>query len=121
MIQGIMQEQTHGMGADMRPLSVSENHDVAYTDKCSTSLSGGLIAKEVLYPPISVVRCSLSVLSNAMTPANDFSGGCHSGKGSFPEMTGSDSVLPEVSNIAKMTLPYADDYRNQQHSDRAAG
>lgn len=109
MIQGIMQEQTHGMGADMRPLSVSENHDVTYTDKCSTSLSGGLTAKEVLYPPISVVRCSLSVLSNAMTPANDFSGGCHSGKGSFPEMTGSDSVLPEVSNIAKMTLPYADD------------
>lgn len=106
MVQGIMQEQANGMGADMRPLSVSKNHDVAYTDRSSTSFSGGLIAKGVFYPPISVVKCSLSVLSNAMTPANDFSGGCHSGKGSFPEMTGSDSVLPEVSNIAKMTLPY---------------
>lgn len=62
MVQGIMQEQANGMGADMRPLSVSKNHDVAYTDRSSTSFSGGLIAKGVFYPPISVVKCSLSVL-----------------------------------------------------------
>lgn len=70
-----------------------------------TRLSGCLTVDEASRLPISVVRWSLSVLSNPMTPANDSSGGCHSGNGNFPGMTGFEAVFPEVSNIAKMTLP----------------
>lgn len=41
-----------------------------------------------------------------MTPAKDFMGGCQSGRGSLPAMTGSAEVFPEVSNTAKMMQPY---------------